>query len=649
MSLFARFSIGLGILGGTACAASAERTPPPAPESFYTVTGELALVRHEPRVAALQYAAGAQIYAELLARAVEVSAQTLQPTLELKSAERWIQLDRSALEAHRAAAVAALELQKIDAAAAQYRFVIAAAPDKREAELADLDKLLRGSDNVYGAHQLADQLAKDFPDSPTLLRLQAYAALRADDPAAAVRDFESAIALFPEPAAPVAPPDATAAVSGPAAAKAANGAAATAAASGPDAAKAANGPDSAKAANCPDSAKAANSPDSATAARGPDTATVASDSDAAQASEAAARDLRRELHMAWLRARVLAGDADAALAESRAELERADTPMNRFDYCLLLWAARRSAPLREQLDRLIASSEARADALRVYGLFEFEQGNDDAARAHFMDLLGSGRYVEDGFYYLGLIAERHADDDRALRWYARVQRGDNTVAAVLRASGILYTHGAGATADELLDRLAEDEPARAAEILAARAQMYVQADQPKRAIALLDDSLRVYPDSAQLHYALASTLEDAGQVDAALRELARLSKDRPDDPAALNALGYTLADHARELGRARALIERAYAAAPKSAAIRDSLGWVLYRQGNAAAALPYLTAAYADDPGGDIGAHLGEVLWTLGSRADAERVWSEAAKIDADDKLLKATRSRLHAGKPGGG
>jgi tetratricopeptide (TPR) repeat protein len=585
MSLFARCSIGLGILGGSACAASANRTPPsaPAPESFYTVTGELALVRHEPRVAALQYAAGAQIYSELLARAVDVSAQTLQPTLELRSAERWIRLDGSALEAHRAAAAAALELQKIDAAAAQYRFVLATSPERREAELADLDKLLRASDNVYGARQLADQLAKELPDSPTVFRVQAYAALRADDPAAAVRDFESAIALLP--ATTETPPDAASAANGTAVAGAA----------------------------------------------------------------AAALDLRRELHMAWLRARVLAGDADAALDISRAEVERADTPMNRFDYCLLLWAARRAVPLREQLDRLIASAEARADALRVYGLFEFEQGNDDAARAHFMDLLATGRYVEDAFYYLGVIAERHADDDRALRWYARVQHGDNTVAAVLRAAGILYTHGAGGTADELLERLAEDEPARAAEILAARAQIYVHADQPKRAIALLDDSLRVYPDSAQLRYALAATLEDAGQVDAALRELVRLSRDRPDDPAALNALGYTLADHARELGRARALIERAYAAAPKSAAIRDSLGWVLYRQGNAAAALPYLTAAFADDPGGDIGAHLGEVLWKLGSRADAERVWADAAKIDAADQLLKATRSRLHAAEPGGG
>ena len=66
---------------------------------------------------------------------------------------------------------------------------------------------------------------------------------------------------------------------------------------------------------------------------------------------------------------------------------------------------------------------------------------------------------------------------------------------------------------------------------------------------------------------------------------------------------------------------------------------MLYRQGHGEQALPYLRAAYADDRGGDIAAHLGEVLWRLGRRADAERVWTEAGTGDSDNRLLNATRS----------
>ena len=116
----------------------------------------------------------------------------------------------------------------------------------------------------------------------------------------------------------------------------------------------------------------------------------------------------------------------------------------------------------------------------------------------------------------------------------------------------------------------------------------------------------------------------------------------PNDPAALNALGFTLADHDKQLSHARKLIERAHAVAPRNAAILDSMGWVSFRQGHAADALPFLTAAYADDHSGDIAAHLGEVLWNLGQQDKAESIWAEAALIDSDNALLKSTRKRLH-------
>jgi Tfp pilus assembly protein PilF len=107
-----------------------------------------------------------------------------------------------------------------------------------------------------------------------------------------------------------------------------------------------------------------------------------------------------------------------------------------------------------------------------------------------------------------------------------------------------------------------------------------------------------------------------------------------------------LADHSQDLKRARRLIESAHSAAPKNAAILDSLGWVLFREGHPAEAEGYLRDAYADDRGGDIAAHLGEVLWQLGRTADADHIWSEASIADSDNHLLKATRQRFHAVPP---
>jgi tetratricopeptide (TPR) repeat protein len=179
--------------------------------------------------------------------------------------------------------------------------------------------------------------------------------------------------------------------------------------------------------------------------------------------------------------------------------------------------------------------------------------------------------------------------------------------------------------------------------LAARAHIYADSGDYPRAVAVLDHAVMEYPDNVDLRYATATIYEEQGRVPAALHELSHVLKARPDDPAAMNALGYTLADHSQELPKARKLIERAYAAAPKNAAILDSLGWVLFRQGHSEQAESYLRAAYVDDRGGDIAAHLGEVLWQLGKPADAERIWAEAGAIDTDNHLLAATRKRLHA------
>jgi tetratricopeptide (TPR) repeat protein len=298
------------------------------------------------------------------------------------------------------------------------------------------------------------------------------------------------------------------------------------------------------------------------------------------------------------------------------------------------------------LEILTQNSDYAPVAVRLLGLVEFQEGHFEAATERFAQLLRAQRYLDDAFYYLGLIADRHDDPEQALRLYAQVQSGDNAVPALLRAAVILQKHGAPAAAEELLDRLIEDEPQRAPEILAARARMYVDLADYPRAIALLDRGIKEYPDSVDLRYAMASTYEDMGRIASALHELTGLLNARPDDPAAMNALGYTLADHSKELSRARKLIERAYAAAPKNAAILDSLGWVLFRQGHVAEAEPYLRAAYEDDRGGDIAAHLGEVLWRLGKPADAEHIWSEAAATDADNRLLKSTRQRFHALPP---
>ncbi len=510
-------------------------------------------------MAAIQYAMAAahQTDPKLLQRATEVTAETLQPSLMAGVAAHWLNVDPKSVEARRAAARAALALDRVDEAAAHYRVVLLNSPSGLDAGFADVETDLGSDENVFGAHQIADRLASYFPSSSSALRIQGIAAMRADDPAAAVHSLSNAVAME------------------------------------------------------------------------------------AGSSNESKQTAHKELAQTLLRARILAGDVDEPLRAAQAQLEADGSATNRFNYAALLMTAQRLPEAAEQLEILSRSPESTAVALRLLGLLEFQQGHFEVASAKFRQLLNTGKFGDDAFYYLALIADRNGDPERALRFFSQVQKGENVVPALLRAAALLYKHGAPSAADELLDRLMEDEPQRAPEILTARARMYAQSSDLPKAFAVLEKGELEYPDSVELRYAAASVYEEQGQVTSALRELNKVVKSRPNDPAALNALGFTLADHTQDLSKARKLIERAHAAAPKNPAILDSLGWVYFREGRAADALPFLQTAYADGRDGEIAAHLGEVLWHLGQHDEALRIWSEASAMDADNQLLKSTRRRL--------
>jgi Flp pilus assembly protein TadD len=145
-------------------------------------------------------------------------------------------------------------------------------------------------------------------------------------------------------------------------------------------------------------------------------------------------------------------------------------------------------------------------------------------------------------------------------------------------------------------------------------------------------------------YQKAILLEKAGHTDAAIAQLETLYRDRPQDGAITNALGFILADHNRDLARAQRLISSALKAEPDNPAILDSLGWLQYRRGMLQAALPLLERAFRLDQDGDIGAHWGEVLWTLGDKAKARETWNRALMVDPDNALVKAAQQR--AGVP---
>lgn len=128
------------------------------------------------------------------------------------------------------------------------------------------------------------------------------------------------------------------------------------------------------------------------------------------------------------------------------------------------------------------------------------------------------------------------------------------------------------------------------------------------------------------HLQLGGALERAGRWQDALPHLRKAVELAPEQPVALNYLGYAQVERGENLEEATALLERASKLRPDDAAITDSLGWAYFRRGEVKKALPLLEKAAQGEPGSaTINEHLGDAYWKAGRRFEARYAWRAAA------------------------
>ena len=247
--------------------------------------------------------------------------------------------------------------------------------------------------------------------------------------------------------------------------------------------------------------------------------------------------------------------------------------------------------------------------------------------------------------YLGQAIEEQKRYAEAIESYRQVSPGEHYRAARTRLALAMGKSGDLAGARAFLHTPARDggEVAREQRIadLLIETQLLRDAKRPEEAFDLIDRALVQHPDDAELLYEQGMLAERLNRIEVMERSLRRVIAIKPDQAQAYNALGYSLADRGLRLAEARELIEHAVRLAPEDFFIKDSLGWVQFRQGDLSGALQTLQQAYAGRPDTEIGAHLGEVLWQMGRRDEANKVWTDALRRSPDNETLKSTLQRL--------
>ncbi|MGE3295888.1 MAG: tetratricopeptide repeat protein [Porticoccaceae bacterium] len=338
------------------------------------------------------------------------------------------------------------------------------------------------------------------------------------------------------------------------------------------------------------------------------------------------------------------GSKEKALAQlEQAVREHPENPGLSRAFVRMLFSRRDTAFAIEKLEQL--SRINRGDNSLRFGLaLAYRDASlPEQARAELELLARDPELRNDAHFHLGQLAEAAGDTKRAIQHYRHAQ-GAALLPATARLANLLAQQGELTAARLYLQELRVQHREQAPGLFQIESELLIRERYYSSAQELLTESLGAFPGDINLLYARSLASEKMGDIDAVERDLRAILDQDGDNAAALNALGYSLANHSTRYEEAQSLIERALALQPNDASIIDSLGWVLYRRGLHTEALAQLrrAAALLTDP--EVAAHLGEVLWTTGDSEQARAVWREALQQYPDDPLIKATLERLNAG-----
>lgn len=312
--------------------------------------------------------------------------------------------------------------------------------------------------------------------------------------------------------------------------------------------------------------------------------------------------------------------------------------------------------LRDEIDggkkvSLLITTPAEGMAEAFYGLGELLTGEGGVSMG-VLYLQMALYVVPDHAFALATLASAYESMrryDDAITVYNRIPNGTALQEAIeIRKAFDLNSLDKVDEAKATLDKLAADNPKdikpldALGNIMRSRKRYAEAVDYYTRAAALLPNPVKRH---WSLFYSRGTSYERLKNWPAAEADLQKALKLYPDQPLALNYLGYSWVDQNRNLKQGMALIERAVALKPGDGYIVDSLGWAHYRLGDYPSAVQYLEKAIElvpEDP--TINDHLGDAYWQSGRPFEARYQWRRALQFGPQDDEIKPIQAKLDGG-----
>lgn len=314
----------------------------------------------------------------------------------------------------------------------------------------------------------------------------------------------------------------------------------------------------------------------------------------------------------------------------------------RLTYARTLVDSRQLDEARSQFELLAVKMPNNKDVLFALAMLSMQSKDFQEAEEYLKQLNKGSNANPQVMFYLGQIAEQRKDFDNAIGWYAKLRSGDYYIEAQLRIVIILAKSQNIKEAVTHLRGIETSTAEEKREIALFEGNLLRDFKYYQEAYDYYSKMLENDPKDTEVLYSRALVAERLDKIDVVIRDLSFVIEQNPEDAAALNALGYTLADKTGKLEEALKLIQRARDIEPDDAAIIDSLGWINFRLGNMEAAIRFMEEAMSKIDDGEVAAHYGEILWVTGNKEKAISVWKDAKEKFSDNEILIETMKRFN-------
>jgi len=314
---------------------------------------------------------------------------------------------------------------------------------------------------------------------------------------------------------------------------------------------------------------------------------------------------------------------------------------------LLLKADRIPEAIKELQTLRTYSSEPTKVELNLSRLL-LEQKRYDEAQSHLRAALGVDPDFNEARILLALVFDEQDKDDEAIKVLREVPADSSQYEDATQMLMKLIAQGQGGEAAEKFIRARIGEAkTRQASFYLALVELLKERKAYGEAEVAFAEAMVLFPEDSDLYLGFAVLEDEIGGGEKALAAMKKLLAAKPNDPYALNYIGYTLADQGADLPQALDYVQRALAARPGDGFVRDSLGWVLFKMGKYAEAASELEKARAIEPDdATINEHLGDTYQKLGRTKDALAAWAKALESPKEDAKKEHLRQKINeAGK----